>query len=139
MPIPKIEIPTTLPLYTCTLPVRITDINYGNHLGNNALVGLLHEARVAFLHQHNLSELQVGNNTGLIMGSLAVHFKAEAFYGNALQISIYSSAISNVKFDLLYHLTYNNTIIAQAQTTMVCFSYALKKVQPIPPQLLAIL
>jgi acyl-CoA thioesterase FadM len=29
--------------------VRTTDLNYGGHLGNDKLLSLIHEARVAFL------------------------------------------------------------------------------------------
>ncbi len=38
-----------------SVPLRITDINYGNHLGNNAIVDIVNEARVRFLKQHGFS------------------------------------------------------------------------------------
>ena len=38
------------------LPVRITDVNYGQHVGNDALLGLLHEARLQYLRQLAFSE-----------------------------------------------------------------------------------
>jgi acyl-CoA thioester hydrolase len=139
MSVIKIELPAQQPLFNCTLPVRITDINYGNHLGNDALVSILHEARVQFLAVSQLSELQVGNDIGLIMSSLAIEYKAEAFYGNELNISIMASDISTAKFNLYYSVTYNQKVIALAQTTMVCFDYSIKKVKPIPGELLQIL
>jgi hypothetical protein len=46
MPRLKLELPAGFPFRT-TLTVRVTDLNYGNHLGNDALLGLLHEARVS--------------------------------------------------------------------------------------------
>lgn len=48
MPRVKVALPVSFP-FTTQLPVRITDINYGAHLGNDALLGLLHEARIHFL------------------------------------------------------------------------------------------
>ena len=48
MPRVKVALPATFPFRT-EIPVRITDLNYGGHLGNDALLGLLHEARVHFL------------------------------------------------------------------------------------------
>ncbi len=44
----KIDLPQKI-LASVSIPVRITDINYGNHVGNNALVEIIHEARVQFL------------------------------------------------------------------------------------------
>ena len=44
----KLEIPELLPFAT-ELEVRVGDVNYGGHLGNDALLGLLHEARIRFL------------------------------------------------------------------------------------------
>lgn len=82
----KINLPEN-ELFVATLPVRITDINYGNHLGNNQLVGLLHEARVQWLVSRGYSELNAGG-TALIMGDIAVSFKLETHYGDVLQIHI---------------------------------------------------
>ena len=46
--------------HTVELPVRITDINYGQHLGNDRLFALLHEARIQFLSQWGFSEIDAG-------------------------------------------------------------------------------
>ena len=137
----KIEIPTQL-LTTIHLPVRINDINYGNHVGNSAFVGLLHEARLQWLQQHQLSELQCGG-AGLIMSSLAVEFKNEAFYTDTLAIHIYKGAITKVSFELVYQITTNRNekqiVIANAFTNMVCFNYDVKKVVAIPDVLMKVI
>ena len=39
----KIELPAKC-IAAFTIPVRITDINYGNHVGNNSMVEIIHEA-----------------------------------------------------------------------------------------------
>jgi len=44
----RIDLPDSFP-FGIDIPVRITDINYGGHLGNDAVLGLVHEARIAFL------------------------------------------------------------------------------------------
>ena len=66
----KIVIPANT-LAVVNIPVRITDINYGNHLGNDALISIVHEARVQWLKINNYTELQV-DGVGLIMSDLAV-------------------------------------------------------------------
>ncbi len=138
----QIEIPEGTPKATIQIPVRITDINYGNHLGNDSIVSIIHEARMQFLRLHGFSELDAGG-IALIMGDLAVQFKSEAFYGDNLTIEIYSSDITKVSFTLIYKITTirieKKLSIAIAATNMVCYNYSLKKISSITPGLLAIL
>ena len=134
----KIDIPTQHLLTTIHLPIRISDINYGNHVGNSAFVALIHEARVQWLQQHQLSELDCGG-VGMIMSNLSVVFKNEAFYGDTLAIGIFIAETTTISFELVYQITTTRNektiIIAQATTTMVCYNYGLKKVATIPDSL----
>ncbi len=115
--------------------IRISDINYGNHVGNDAFVSIIHEARLQWLQQNNLTELNI-DGAGLIMSDLAFEFKNESFYGDEILITISSGEISKVGFELYYQLTTtraNETILlAKAKTGMVCYHYQLKKVAAIP-------
>jgi acyl-CoA thioester hydrolase len=130
----KLQIPEQT-IFTTNIPVRITDLNYGNHVGNDALVSIIHEARVAWLTSMQYTELNI-EGTSLIMADLAVEYKAEGFYGDTLQISISVSDITKSSFDIYYHITTqinnNPKLIAKAKTGMVCFDYANKKVVAIP-------
>ena len=54
----KINIPPGF-ITTLSIPVRITDLNYGNHLGNDSLVSILHEARVQWLKLNGYTELDI--------------------------------------------------------------------------------
>jgi acyl-CoA thioester hydrolase len=134
----KIELPQKR-LASIKLPVRITDINFGNHLGNDALVGMLHEARVQWLSSYHFSELNI-EGIGLIMADLAVVYKNESYHGDQLTISIYAGDITNVSFELYYSVhNQDDKIIAQAKTGMVCFNYQVKKAVSIPTSLQRIL
>jgi acyl-CoA thioesterase FadM len=127
----KITIPEKW-LFDCTIPVRITDINYGQHLGNDALVSMLHEARVQWLQALNYSELNI-EGAGLIMADLAVMYKNESFYGDLLLFKLYLGETSAVSFELVYEvINLQQKQIAIAKTGMVCFNYALKKVSELP-------
>ena len=127
----KITIPEKW-LFDCTIPVRIADINYGQHLGNDALVSMLHEARVQWLQALNYSELNI-EGTGLIMADLAVMYKNESFYGDLLLFKLYLGETSAVSFELVYEvINLQQKQIAIAKTSMVCFNYALKKVSELP-------
>ena len=133
----KLELPQKL-LATVCIPVRITDINYGNHLAHNSLVEIIHEARVQFLNQHGFTELNVGG-TALIMSELIVEFKNESFYKDLLQINIFSGEITGVSFELFYEISVQTKeqkiIIAFAKTGMVCYNYDIKKVRAVPEKL----
>ena len=127
----KIVVPENI-LATIDIPVRITDINYGNHLANDALVGILQEARMLWLKQFSYSELNI-EGLGLIMGDLAVEYKNESFYGDELTIALYVAEVSKVSFELYYSLSnQNDKIIAKAKTGMVCYNYQQKKIAEIP-------
>lgn len=138
----QITIPQRDPLTVLHIPVRITDINYGNHLGNDSLVSILHEARMQFLQQHGFTEMNAGG-TSLIMKDLAIDFKHESFYGDELTVDIYCTDISKVSFCLIYEITTmrenGEVLIAMGQTTMVCYDYQVKKITSIPEKLRQIL
>ncbi len=137
----KLEIPEKV-IGTFVIPVRISDINYGNHVGNDAFVSLVHEARVQWLQQYGYTELSV-EGTGLIMSDLALEFKSESFYGDVVELILGVDDISRVGFDLYYQLfakrNTGNILLANAKTGMVCYDYGAKKVAPVPEKLKAIL
>ncbi len=131
MPQPKINFPTTTQ-YTCTIPIRITDLNYGNHVGNDAVVSLLHEARVQYLHHLHYSELNV-QGVGLILVDLAVQYKLQMHYGNLITIHIAVQDITSRGFTLYYKLCNEQAALtALATTTMLCYDYATQKVAHLP-------
>ena len=77
MPRIKIEIPERF-IYKTEIPIRITDINYGGHLGNDSLLSIIHEARVRFLKNLGYSEANV-EGSGIIMIDSAIQYKSEGF------------------------------------------------------------
>ena len=137
----KIELPKKC-IATFKIPVRITDINYGNHVGNDSLVAIIHEARMQFLHQHGYTEMNI-SGTSLIMNELFVEFKNEAFYKDQLEVKIFAGEIFKVGFEFFYSLSTmrdkSSLLIANAKTGMVCFNYEEKKIIPVPEELKKIL
>jgi len=123
----RLEIPEALPFAT-ELVVRVGDLNYGNHLGNDALLALLQEARLEFLATLGYSEMSLGGH-GLIMADAAVVYKAQAFRGDRLRIAVGSGDFSGSGFDLLYRVTHAGTgaPVALAKTGMVLFDYEAKR------------
>jgi acyl-CoA thioester hydrolase len=130
----KLDIPTHK-IFTTDIPVRIADINYGNHVGNDALVSIVHEARMQWLTSNNFTELNIGG-AALIMADLAVEYKAESFYGDILNVAISIGEITKISFEIFYEITTTRNdkkiLIANAKTGMVCFDYDTRKVTSVP-------
>ena len=137
----KIDMPDN-EIAAIEIRVRIGDINYGNHVGNDAFVSIIHEARVQWLQQNSFTEIDTAG-TGLIMSDLAIEFKNESYYGEEIAVKIYSGEISKVSFDLYYQLATERNqqivLLVKAKTRMVCFNYQIRKVSLIPARLLKIL
>ncbi len=128
----KIDMPDTY-LYSTTLPIRISDINYGGHLGNDSVLTLIHEARVRFMQHYHYSEFDV-EGFGIIMTDSAVVYKAEAFQGDLLQIEVTVGKFAKYGCDFYYMLSNKDTAveIAHAKTGMVFYDYDRRKVVPLP-------
>lgn len=120
-------------LFHTTLTVRVGDINYGGHLGNDRVLGLVHEARVRWLASHDLSEADVGG-AGLIMADAALVFRQEAFLGDVLDVALGAVEVRRSSFDLVSLLTRpaDGAEIALVKTGMVCFDYTARKVVRLP-------
>ncbi len=113
------------------IPVRITDINYGNHTGNDKIAGLIHEARVQCLQSFGLTELDIGD-ASLIMSDISIQFLKETFYGDVLKFEIFADEIDRSRFILLYLITVNDIPVAKAKTGMVCFDYNARRIAAMP-------
>lgn len=133
----KLQLPDHFP-FTTQIPVRITDINYGNHLANDAVLSLLHEARMQFLNATGFTELDFGG-VGIIMADAVLEFKSEAFYGDVLTASVAAGEFSKIGFDLYYKLEKSGTksVVVLAKTGMVCFDYSRRKITALPPGAMA--
>lgn len=127
----KVKFPDEKPLYKVTIPVRIYDINYGGHIGNDSILSVIHEARMQLLHQWGYTELDAGGNA-LIMADVMIAYKGEAFYGDILDVRLYVTEMTDRSFDLLYHISTQrngaNKEIAHAKTGMICFDYKERKI-----------
>jgi acyl-CoA thioesterase FadM len=123
----KLEMPSVYPFRT-ELTVRITDINYGGHLGNADVLALMHEARVRFLKSFGYSEINV-EGFGTIMLDSVVIYKAQAFAGDILQIEVSAGDFSRLGCDIFYRITNKESGIevVLAKTGIAVFDYANQK------------
>ncbi len=130
----NIELPSSFPFST-KLNVRITDLNYGNHVGNDSILSMLHEARVRFLEHYGLAELKF-EGVGLIMRDVVIEFKNELFYRDELVASVAVSGFTRTGFDIYYKIEKEEKeqklLAVAARTGMICYNYELKKITAVP-------
>ena len=101
---PKIVLPSSFH-FQCEMEVRISDINYGGHVGNHHILAFVHEARMRFLNTLDCSEKDIGEGKGLIMADAIIVFKSQAFWGDPLMIEISLSEWNPFGFDLVYRIS----------------------------------
>lgn len=121
--------------FSTEIDVRISDINYGGHLGNDRYLAIFQEARLRYLKQLGYSELAIGEDTSLIMSQAHIDFKAEAFWGYRLTIYVRISKIKPIKFIIEYLMANNQDhakVVATGYTEMVGFDYQNRKVKKLP-------
>lgn len=139
MPRLKLDLPDEF-TFSTEIPIRIGDINYGGHLGNDAVLAIVHEARVRFLGKHGFSETDI-DGAGIIMSDAAVLFKAEAFYGQVLRAEVAITDVARTGCDMVYRLSDRDTgqEVARAKTGIVFFDYERRKPVAVPTGFRALL
>ena len=116
------------------IEVRISDINYGGHLSNDRYLTLFHDARIRYLNQFNVSELNLGDNIGVIMAESFVKYQAEAFLGDKLKIGVRVTQMQAIKFFMEYEIIRitDNKTIGSGYTKLAGYSYDKKRVSKLP-------
>lgn len=127
-------------IFDINLPVLVTHLNYGNHLGYDALLTLMQDARIFWLKQYNMSEGSLQGNIGFVVKFVIADYKSEAFHGDYLQIALYPSSIKRSSFVLNYKVINCNThkLLALAQTKQVFFNYDTRKSAKGPEKFLSL-
>jgi len=130
----KIQLPEKFQFST-TIKIRITDLNYGGHVGNDTFLSLVHEARQQFLNHFGYSELNI-EGIGLIMSDAMIEFKAELKFGNEVCISVAATDFTRLGFDLYYQLEIvqpsGNMLAGKVKTGMLCYDYTARKLAAVP-------
>ncbi len=130
----KINLPENF-YFSTIIKIRITDLNYGGHVGNDSFLSLIHEARQQFLQHNDYSELKF-ENASLVMADAAIEFKKEISYGDEVKISVVASGFDKFGFDIHYKLEIINNeqllLAGKAKTGMLCYDYSNRKLMPVP-------
>ena len=121
------------------IAIRTTDLNYGGHLGNDKLLSLIHEARVAFLKSYGFTERDCGG-CSIILADTSVVYKGEGYAGDVLRFEVAAGEPSRCGFRLFYRVTRTSDgqLIALVENGIVCFDYDTRETQSLPDVVLDI-
>lgn len=128
----EMNLPTNFSFET-ELSIRLTDLNYGGHMGNDRILVYAQEARQKFFNNIQCSETELFG-VGTIMTDAQIVFKSEGFFNNEIIIKVAVTNINKYGFELFY-LMQNLTTkkdLAWAKTGIVCFDYEKRKIQLLP-------
>lgn len=127
------------PLFRTRFTVRVSDVNYGAHLGNDRVLALFHEARVRWLAAQGWSEMDL-DGVGLIQTEAHLQYRAQSRLGDELECGLALAEVCSRGFTLAYLLERpsDRTVIAKGTTVMRCFDYESQRIARVPPALLAL-
>ena len=123
--------------FSAQLAVRISDINYGNHLGHDGLITMIHEARILFFQSLGYQELDI-DGVGTLIADLAVSYQNESFYGDQLNFEISVQEVSRKSCQFYYRISRIGNkekpeqLTALAKTGIVFFDFDQRKAALIP-------
>jgi len=133
----EIELPERFP-FAAELTVRVGDLNYGNHLGNDAVLSLIHEARRQYIRSLGTDEIGA-DGSGFVVADSAVVYRAQAFYADRLRIEVAAGEFGSRSCAFFFRVSNaaDGRVVAEARTGMVSFDFKAQKAVTIPPALRA--
>ena len=129
----KLSFPDDVFCFETRMPVRITDINGANHLGNDALISMLSEARAQFLVSYGIQEASK-DGTGIIVTDLATMYQSESFFPEMLRFEVGLMDFNKYGGDFVFRVTKADSgqPVALAKYGFVFFNYRSREVTPMP-------
>lgn len=130
----QLELPEDCFRFSTRMTVRSTDINAGRHLGNDALISMLSEARSRFLFAEGIDDAGGGDAPGIVVTDLATLYKAEAFARDELLFEVGAMDFNRYGGDIAFRVSrpVDGTLVALAKNGFVFLDYRSGKVTPMP-------
>ncbi|OQY20013.1 MAG: hypothetical protein B6I36_02455 [Desulfobacteraceae bacterium 4572_35.1] len=118
--------------FTVSYRVSISDINYGNHVANSAVLNFFQEARIQYLaNLGGFSELDIGG-CGIILPEAKVKYQAEMFHSDELNIGVRIVALGRSSISMEYRIERNLEVTASGKTALIAFDYTKRKPRRLP-------
>ena len=134
----KIQLPEQISFST-QIQIRVTDLNYGGHVGNDTILSLLQESRQQFLQSRGYAELSV-ESFGLIMVDAMIEYKKELNHKDIIEIAVVATDFDKLGFDIYYRVTVlengEHQLAVRAKTGMMLYDYTAKKKVSLPENII---
>ena len=113
--------------------VRISDINYGNHVANSAVLNFFQDARIRYLnHLGDFSEMDIGDGCGIILPKATVEYTAEMFLADELIIGVKITRLGRSSMTMEYRIERGDRTTSLGVTELIAFDYTARKPRRLP-------
>ena len=127
--------------FSTPVNVLVSHQNYGNHLGYDAVLSLLQEARLRWLKtiRADLTEVNIEDGVGWLVKEVHLTYDWEAFHGDELLIELCIGETTKTTLTLEYAVENKTTNkrVCFATTKLVFYHFESSKVARVPVGLLA--
>jgi acyl-CoA thioester hydrolase len=115
------------------IEVRVGDINYGGHMGNDKALLVFHDARIRYLESLGFSEHEIGG-AAIIMRDAHVAFRKEVFLHDILLVDVGIDDVTATSFNMLYTVRResDDAVVFTGSTGLVAFNYDTRKPVKVP-------
>lgn len=115
------------------IAIRVGDINYGGHMGNDKALLVFHDARISFLNSLGFEERNIGG-PGIIMRDAHVVYRKEVFLQDILLVDVGIEEVTMTSFNMIYTVRRekDDAVVFTGSTALVAFDYELRRPVKVP-------
>jgi 4-hydroxybenzoyl-CoA thioesterase len=119
------------------IEVRVGDINYGNHMGNDKALLVFHDARIRYFEKLGFTEHDIGGS-GIIMRDAHVAFRKEVFLHDTLLVDVGIDEVTATSFNMIYTVRReaDEAVVFTGSTCLVSFDYQTRRPVKVPDDFL---
>lgn len=112
----------------------ISDINYGNHLGNDRVLSYMQETRLRYFQSLGYQDELHIEGVGTIQADAAIAYQGEAFQGDRIRCELFLGDIGKRSIDFFYKLSHaeKGHPVAQGKTGIAFYDYQQTSTVSVP-------
>lgn len=108
--------------------VRVSDINYGGHMGNEVALIIFQQARIELFKSIGFSEMNVGDGVATIQKNAQVEYLGECHLGDRLKVRIVNIDLKRSNINIFYEVYSDEKTVLTGSTLIVAYRYSERKI-----------